>query len=238
VIGLLLLALHAGSAFALDPERSVRQLPHVWYENQLPQGTVLSIVQGHDGAIWLATYGGLVRYSGGAFETFDQHNTPVFRSTAVTALAVDHAGMLWIGTLNGGLYRSAGHEFEAVALPAPIESVLGLIEDDDGVLWLATNAGLARRDASGIAVYDSARGFPRGAFRGFAKDPAGGVFVAIESAGVVHVHDGRIEVLGSLGQGARSNVMLVRREADGLLYALKVTNVAKRKDQKYLDQSM
>jgi len=218
VIGLLLLALHAGSAFALDPERSVRQLPHVWYENQLPQGTVLSIVQGHDGAIWLATYGGLVRYSGGAFETFDQHNTPVFRSTAVTALAVDQAGMLWIGTLNGGLYRSAGHGFESVALPAPIESVLGLIEDDDGVLWLATNAGLARRDASGITVYDSARGFPRGAFRGFAKDPAGGVFVAIESAGVVHVHDGRIEVLGP-EHGLPSRVVYVlHRDGEGTLW--------------------
>lgn len=48
---------------------------------------------------------------------------------------------------------------------------------------------------------------------------------------------GRIEVLGSLGQGAKSNVMLVRCEADGLPYALKVTNVAKRKDQKYLGQS-
>ena len=196
----------------------MRQLPHVWYENQLPQGTVLSIVQGHDGAIWLATYGGLVRYSGGAFETFDQHNTPVFRSTAVTALTVDDTGVLWIGTLNGGLYRRAGHGFEAVSLPAPIESVLGLIQDDDGVLWLATNAGLARRDASGIAVFDSAHGFPRGAFRGFAKDPAGGVFVAIESAGVVHVHDGRIEVLG-LEHGLPSRVVYVlHRDGEGTLW--------------------
>ena len=48
---------------------------------------------------------------------------------------------------------------------------------------------------------------------------------------------GPIEVLAALGQGAKSNVMLVRREADGCRYALKVTNVAKRKERKYLAQA-
>jgi serine/threonine protein kinase len=48
---------------------------------------------------------------------------------------------------------------------------------------------------------------------------------------------GPIEVLAALGQGAKSNVVLVRREADGLRYALKVTNVAKASTKKYLGQS-
>lgn len=48
---------------------------------------------------------------------------------------------------------------------------------------------------------------------------------------------GPIKVFGALGQGARSNVMLVRREADGLEYALKVVPVARAKDKKYLLQA-
>ena len=48
---------------------------------------------------------------------------------------------------------------------------------------------------------------------------------------------GAIEVLGALGQGARSHVMLVRRAADGQTYALKVTNVGKKSERKYLDQA-
>jgi len=233
-IGLLLVTLHAGVAFALDPERSVRQLPHVWYENQLPQGTVLSIVQDHDGAIWLATYGGLVRYSGGAFETFDQHSTPVFRSTAITALVVDRAGVLWVGTLNGGLYRRVGHAFERVDLPSPIESVLGLIEDGEGVLWMATNAGLVRRDVSATVVYASAQGFPRGAFRGFATDSSGGVFVAIESAGVVHVRDGRIDVLGP-EQGLPSRVVYVlHRDGEGTLWVGTTEGLSRYRDGRFV----
>lgn len=48
---------------------------------------------------------------------------------------------------------------------------------------------------------------------------------------------GPIEVLAPLGQGAKSNVMLVRRDADGLQYALKVVPVAKAREKKYLAQA-
>lgn len=48
---------------------------------------------------------------------------------------------------------------------------------------------------------------------------------------------GTIEVLETLGQGAKSTVFRVRRDADGLEYALKVVPVAKRKERKYLTQA-
>ena len=48
---------------------------------------------------------------------------------------------------------------------------------------------------------------------------------------------GPIEVLAALGQGAKSNVMLVRREADANQYALKVVPVAKAREKKYLAQA-
>src|SRR4051794_4874885 len=76
-------------AHALDPDRAIGQLTHVWYENQLPQGTVLSIAQRKDGSIWLATYGGLVHHSGAEFDTIDPRVAPVLRSTAITAVHVD-----------------------------------------------------------------------------------------------------------------------------------------------------
>ncbi|MEO5626305.1 MAG: hypothetical protein ABIQ70_09900 [Dokdonella sp.] len=53
---LVVCGLLAGSpAQALDPDRAIGQLTHVWYENELPQGTVLSIAQRNDGSLWLAT---------------------------------------------------------------------------------------------------------------------------------------------------------------------------------------
>lgn len=183
--------------FALDPDRAIGQLTHVWYENQLPQGTVLSIAQGKGGAIWLATYGGLVRYSGADFDTIDPRVAPVLQSTAITAVCVDRDGSLWIGTLNNGLYRRQGRTLKLVALPPGIKGVFGIVQDREGALWMTTNAGVVRMDAQGPHLLDEASGFPsRGFYRAIVADPAGGIWIAADGAGVLHWHDGKVENLG------------------------------------------
>ena len=184
------------SARALDPDRAINQLTHAWYENQLPQGTVLSIAQRQDGSIWLATYGGLVHHSGAEFDLIDQRSAPALKSTAITAVAVDRAGTLWVGTLNGGLYRtkSRAGELQAVALPAPIESVFGIVQDRAGSLWLTTDAGVVRMDASGAHLLGTDSGFPpRGFYRAIVADAEGGVWIAADGGGVVHWRDGQVE---------------------------------------------
>ncbi len=182
-------------ARALDPDRAIGQLTHVWYENQLPQGTVLSIAQRKDGSIWLATYGGLVHYSGAEFDDIDPRMAPALKSTAITVVYVDHDGTLWIGTLNGGLYRSRGRELEPVALPANIKSVFGIVQSgSSGAIWLTTNAGVARMGANGVRLLDEVSGFPpRGFYRAIVADATGGVWIAADGVGVVHWHDGQVE---------------------------------------------
>jgi ligand-binding sensor domain-containing protein len=181
-------------ARALDPDRAIGQLTHVWYENQLPQGTVLSIAQRQNGAMAFATYGGLVHHSGAGFDSIDQRVAPVLRSSAITAVHVDRAGTLWVGTLNGGLYRRRGRALEQVALPSSVESVFGIVQDGAGSLWLTTNAGVARLDASGARLLGTEQGFPpRGFYRAIVADAAGGVWIAADGFGVVHWHDGVVE---------------------------------------------
>ncbi|WP_296278287.1 two-component regulator propeller domain-containing protein [Pseudoxanthomonas sp.] len=179
-------------AHALDARRAIGQFTHVWYENQLPQGTVLSIDQQADGAIWLATYGGLARYSGDGFETIDPRVAPALKSSAITAVSADREGGLWVGTLNGGLYRRQGRALEQVALPAGIESVFGIVRDTSGSLWLTTNAGVVRTANGAPRLLGDADGFPpRGFYRGIVADRDGGVWIAADGVGVVHWHDGR-----------------------------------------------
>ena len=181
-------------ARALDPDRAIGQLTHVWYEDQLPQGTVLSIVQSKGGSIWLATYGGLVHHSGAEFDTIDPRVSPALKSTAITAVYVDRDGTLWVGTLNDGLYRKRGRELESVALPANIKSVFGIMQDRGGVLWLTTNAGVARMGAKGFRLLGEESGFPpRGFYHAIVADTAGGVWIAVDDVGVVHWLNGHVE---------------------------------------------
>ena len=181
-------------AKALDPDRAIGQLTHVWYENQLPQGTVLSIAQRRDGSIWLATYGGLVHHSGAEFGTIDPRVAPVLKSTAITAVYADRNGTLWVGTLNDGLYRIRTRELERVALPPAIKSVLGIVQSKSGALWLTTNAGVVRMDAKGTRLLGEESGFPpRGFYRAIVADAKGGVWIAADGVGVVRWHDGHAE---------------------------------------------
>lgn len=212
--------LAAAPARALDAGRAIGQLTHVWYENQLPQGTVLSITQRVDGAIWLATYGGLVHHSGAQFDTIDPRVAPALRSSAITAVHADRAGTLWVGTLNGGLYRGGLHALEPVALPAAIESVFGIVEDRAGSLWLTTNAGVARMDRSGLHLLDTDSGFPpRGFYRAVVADAAGGVWIAADGYGVVHWHDGRVETYDDTRGLPTNAVYSLAIDRDGVVWA-------------------
>jgi diguanylate cyclase (GGDEF)-like protein len=182
-------------ARALEPQRAIGQFTHVWYENELPQGTVLSIAQQADGAIWLATYGGLARHSGDGFETIDPRVAPALKSSAITAVGADPAGDLWVGTLNGGLYQRKGRTLESVPMPDGVESVFGIVSDTAGGLWLTTNAGVVRRVGGRARLLGDADGFPpRGFYRAIVADRAGGIWIAADGVGVVHWRDGRAQL--------------------------------------------
>lgn len=185
-------------ASALDPTRAIPQYTHTWYQEQLPQNTVLSIVQRRDGSMWFATFSGLARYSGAEFEVIDKRSAKTLESTAIMSLLEDKAGTLWIGTLNGGLYRLRGNRGvpERVGLPAPINSVFAIAQDSHGGFWFGTNAGVLRMDAAGTRLYGESDGIARVPIRGMTADTKGGVWVAMDGGGVAHFHDGTVELLG------------------------------------------
>jgi ligand-binding sensor domain-containing protein len=74
----------------------------VWLrENGLPQNTVTSVLQTHDGYLWIGTYNGLARFDGVRFVCYDRGNTPDLADSRVTSLFEDKEGTLWIGHETG-----------------------------------------------------------------------------------------------------------------------------------------
>ena len=62
----------------------------------LPQSSVNDIIQTKDGYIWLATYGGLVRFDGLSFTTFNRGNTPGMVEERIINIFEDSEGSIWI----------------------------------------------------------------------------------------------------------------------------------------------
>jgi diguanylate cyclase (GGDEF)-like protein len=177
---------------ALSPDRAISHFGYVWYENQLPQGTVLSITQQANGVIWATTYAGLVRFSGEDFQTLSPREMPALKSSAITSVADDGQGGVWVGSLNGGLYRYRDRTLESVGLLPGIESIIGIVTDVDGALWLTTNIGVVRVINGEAQLMEDPDGFPpRGFYRAIVADPAGGVWIAADGVGVVHWRQGK-----------------------------------------------
>ena len=105
--------------------------------------------------------------------------TPALRHHNVTDLLADAQGRTWIGTDGGGLHlaqlddHGEIYAFEYLGEQQGLinASVMALLEDDDGSIWISTRAGITRLDpATGrTASFVSSAGLPIAHFNARAK---------------------------------------------------------------------
>jgi len=105
------------------------------------------------GRLWIGTDGGLNRYDA-ASDSFLKYDIRLpddpTRDVHVRSIRADHAGMLWIGTLDRGLirYETETGRFTSFRHDPQVKGslssdrVLALLEDDAQRLWIATTDGL------------------------------------------------------------------------------------------------
>ena len=104
----------------------------------LPQSSVNDIIQTKDGYIWLATYGGLVRFDGLTFTTFNRGNTPGMEWDRIMWLFEDPEGGIWMNTeqTDPNFYRFKDGKVEKYSFN---ENVLAFEQmyNSKGELWLS-----------------------------------------------------------------------------------------------------
>ena len=154
---LLLLATgHDGSA-ASSPHYTVKrwELDEQIPGNHLPQSSVFSIVQTHDGYLWLGTGRGLTRFDGIQFKTFDGSNTPGLDEEAkVVKLFEDSRHNLWIGTDTGAVLLvgpDGNIERVGVGKSGQDGPLVTVCEDKTGTVWLRMARGQLYRYRDGQA---------------------------------------------------------------------------------------
>ena len=150
---------------------------------------VQSILEDRMGALWIGTnVGGLNRLDRHANQFTRYQNDPEDSHTLsgndVVTISEDTAGVLWIGTNGGGLNRfnpgreGFTHYREKDGLPNDV--ICGILEDDQGFLWISTNRGLSRFDprTETFKNYDVRDGLQSNEFSGNAchKSSSGEMF--------------------------------------------------------------
>lgn len=106
-------------------------------ESGLPQSSVNDIIQTQDGYIWLATFGGLVRFDGVSFTTFNRSNTPGMRSDRILHMYEDSSGIIWLSTEDGFLKFDQGVVTPYMFyIDNQVYSTSRIREDGHGNLWI------------------------------------------------------------------------------------------------------
>ena len=135
-------------AWGLDPQKDISHyIIDQWSidNSNIPQDSILSMIQTRDGYLWVGTYEGLSRFDGLRFTVFDKSNTPEMQNNGMMVMAEGADGAVWIGTPNGLLCR-LGDKFRNFTVRDGLSSdfILALGLDAQGALWIGTTKGLNR----------------------------------------------------------------------------------------------
>ncbi|MCF8359186.1 MAG: PAS domain-containing protein [Prolixibacteraceae bacterium] len=120
----------------------------------LSNPNIISIIQDHEGYMWIGTAEGLNRYDGLKFVTYKSVNsdTTTLSGNYITTLLEDKSNRLWVGTDNGlCCYNRDYNNFERITYPDEnkqpfTRKVNSIIEDKSNQLWVGTNSGVAVLD--------------------------------------------------------------------------------------------
>jgi signal transduction histidine kinase/ligand-binding sensor domain-containing protein len=113
---------------------------------------------------------------------------------AVYGLYQDRKGNLWAGVRNG-LWRWKPGPAKFFALPGELDAIRGLGEDDDGTLLVGMRGGIKRFIDGKIEAYPLSRKVPQFTVETtLLRDHDGGLWIATEDLGIVHVHQGKTDV--------------------------------------------
>jgi len=210
--------------------------------NSLSGNDILTIVNGKDGELWAGTYGdGLNRIRPISPEKGEyqitrfvniQGNYNSLINNYVRSLHVDSDGIVWIGTLGGGLdrFNPNDNSFRNYTFTPNTSNSLSnknincIIEDRKGYLWIGTWYGLNRFDKiqeTFIAYYPE-DGLPDNAISEVQQDWDGNLWVSTFKGLTLFNPDGNpmfIHFTPNYGlQGNKFNINASLKASDGTLY--------------------
>jgi len=214
--------LSMASAFAVDAAKALTQYKvDRWQTEQgLPMDLVHALYQTRDGYLWVGTAGGLARFDGRRFTTFDAAEAPGVSSQPVFGFMEDTEQTLWIAHGKGAVrYRNGIFEPAFSSEVTAGQRVYAFAQAPDGAVWAATENGLVRWDKGIAKLYQQADGLPTNRLRSLAFDRTGVLWIATSGGGLVSFAAGRFQVLDPSNGFSHLQVRCVLADPDGSVWA-------------------
>ena len=181
----------------------------------VPNADVEYIYEDAQGRIWMGTAdSGLFYWEAGRLTAFPDQT---LRKEVISAIAVDHAGNLWVGT-NQGL-RRYGPNFQVRSLGAFNSQPRALLVDRHGVVWIGTGSdGLVRYQGSRFTRLRKQDGLASDRVISLAESDDGSLWVGTED-GLSQLSDVKFPILSSPEGLVHEGCLAVAAAPDGSLWA-------------------
>jgi ligand-binding sensor domain-containing protein/AraC-like DNA-binding protein len=227
--------------WALDPNKTVDQyLVDQWgLSDGIPSDTILSISQTHDGYLWLATSGGLVKFDGMKFSVipFTAREEVFPEETFPITLFLDREGALWIGSDAGlTLYNRQTGRFKTFT---PADGLTGdrirRIKDDmNGNLWITFFSSYANRFSNGkFFAFDSSHGLEGKKIDAIVEDRKGNLLFGSRENGVFIYKDGKFSGYSIPGLDKSHTITTMYEDSKGDLWIGTTNGLLKVTDKGY-----
>lgn len=155
----------------------------------LPQSKVNDILQDHRMQIWVATRGGVSRFDGNTFHTYNRQQGLASNNT--TCLLQDSQKNIWIGSSDKGITRFDGARFTIYDTRAglPAGGVTGITEDNLGKVWAATDSGIYTLNGQKFLLSTD---FPKQAYQVIVSDAKGVLWAGSKTNGIYKLEAGKV----------------------------------------------
>ena len=155
---LILACFFSSTALYADDSRFAPRMQRYTTQDGLPSNRVTSVVQDHQGYIWVATERGAVRFDGVAFTAISA--TAGVPDVGIETLFVDQRNRLWLGVTDHGMCALQADRQSSICFNAHVKPPYKLDKNDiyaiaefGGRIWLALyDVGLIEVDAATLEV--------------------------------------------------------------------------------------
>jgi ligand-binding sensor domain-containing protein len=148
--------------------------------------TVYAINEDKYGILWFGTDLGVYKYDGLTFRNYNQKDGLSHLDISRKGILVDKSGTVWVGT-HGGVFRydpsadSTGEQSFSLFQQLPAISVTGIMEDNSGNIWFASEGdGVFRYDGNKIVNFKEKEGLGNNYAGGMAQDAAGNIWFTMQ----------------------------------------------------------
>lgn len=209
--------LHAAALTSRNsPAQYTRRVWHV--QDGLPEETVQAAVQTPDGYLWVGTTGGLARFDGTHFVTYNRNTNPSLTENSVFCLMTARDGSLWLGTEGGGLLHLVNGRFRAYTSRDGLTDgfVRSIIEDERSRIWVGTDNGLFHLTNGVVDKVDTSRLAPALAVHSIFEDREHRIWVG--GSRLLMFSEGHAQRFRLPGAYSQNRVKSILQTSDGTIW--------------------